>query len=746
MQVGVNSMRILNNQKTYISLVSLLCFSWHGHASNSNCSAFYSASQTKKYVSAVDKQGLRFLDKLDDPGVVAWTNAQKEKVEKIVRKNPDGTPNKMFSDVTARLAELGSTNPPLAITTAQGEIFGKAGGLVLKKFSGEEVVLAPKITLPENKGFKTVGEFKLSPDQSMVAFAYVENNKDVNHWQVVDVATGQILPHVMTVRLGDFAWSLDSKSVFYTAWPTREEIKTGKFRKTNFRWNVGSQTTEKVFTAPQPNSREIYNIEEFVDSTGTTRLLAHRVQGAADVPFGLYLGRVGTANKLRGEFQIDKYAWAPIRHPHRERLGKFVGIDGDRILFRTSEAGNKFGVSEFNVARPFGTRTLIKEDPKLTLVTAQKFGSKIVAHYLDGYTLENFVRIYDLSGNILKQVSLKDFGILAQGMISPFIGSETSPTVDFNFSTMVNPHETFRIDLAKADVLKLPSKTVDFEPKNIATKIVHIESKDGTMVPTEIYYRKDLYPDGKLPTQFVEFYYGFIGLSNFGQWNKKLQVALDAGVGVAVVHPRGGGEKGLDWQLAGKNNRMGAAEDVVAVADWLIKEHQVTEFAVGGRSFGGLLTMMLIVNFPKKFKAFIPSYGVSDVVEFSNEGTFGHAANDDWGVRRTRKGREILDTRFQKVLEDFSPLQNIEKLADVTEIGYILLNSGRNDERVDPEQTSFFAYRLQELLPHLADKILMFEHPNAGHNAPRAEGPDELTVILDKAFGIKEIAHPNKRQ
>lgn len=715
-------------------------------AQQTSCHGFYrSLSQGTKFQTAVDKLGLRFLDNLSDPNVVAWTKAQNDKVVAAIRNNPDGTPNKMYADITARLGELGSGNLPLAVTLKDGELFSKGGGLVFKKSSGEEIVLAPKITLPDGKGFKTVGEFKISPDGQKVAFAYVENNKDLNDWQVLDISSGQMFSRVMTVRLGDFAWSGDSKTVFYTQWPTRAQIKQGKHRKVNYRWEVGSDNAELVFTPPQPRAREYYNIEEFIDSRGETRLLAHRVQGPADVPLGMYLGRKGTADVSRGEFQVGSYAWTTVRHPHRDRIGRVVGVDGDRVLFRTSEAGNKFGIAEFNVVTK-SSRILVKEDPRLTLIFAQKFGSKIVAHYFDGRTLENSIKVIGVDGKTLKQVSLKSFGILGQGMISPFMGGESSKTVDFNFSTIANPHETFRIDLDKITIQKLSSKDVNFEAKNIGSKIVHIKSKDGTEVPTEIYFRKDLYPDGKLPENFVEFYYGFIGITNSGQWNKKLQVMLDAGVGVAIVHPRGGGEKGLRWQLKGKDRRMGAAEDVVAVADWLRAKHGVKNIAVGGRSFGGLLTMLLIAKFPKTFQAYIPSYGVSDVVEFSNEGTFGHAANDDWGVRRTRKGSEVLDTKFQKLLEDFSPLQQTQKLADVKDIGYILLNSGANDERVDPEQTSYFAYRLQQQLPHLAHKIFMFEHPNAGHNAPRAEGPDELAIILDKAFGIREISKPNKKQ
>lgn len=699
-----------------------------------------------KLKTAVDKLGLRFLDQLQSPTVLAWVKEQAQKVIRLIRTNPDGTPNKMFSDVVARMKELNSTNPPLTVTTKEGDFFLRGGELIFKSTTGEERVLAAKITLPENQGMKVVGDFKLSPDEKKVAVAYVENNKDINDWQVLDLTSGNLYSRVMTVRLGDFAWSSNSQSVFYTHWPTRDEIKSQNFRKTNYRWSLGAENVERVFTAPQPNAREFYNIAEFVDSKGETRLLAHRNQGAADVPLALYIGRKGVARTELGEFQVDAYAWSTIRHAHRNRLGKFVGIDGDRILFRTSEVGNKFGLMEVNVLNPYGSRTLVKEDPFLTLIYAQKFSSKIVAHYFDGRSLDNYVQIFDLSGKKLKRVNLASFGILGKGMISPFVGAELGTTVDFNFSTIVNPHETFRINLETVEIKKLPSKIVDFDPQNISTKVVHIKSRDGTLVPTEIYYRKDLSVDGQLPTNFVEFYYGFIGIANSGQWNKKLQVMLDAGVGVAVVHPRGGGEKGLDWQMAGKNRRMGAAEDVVAVAEWLKRKHKVKNIAVGGRSFGGLLTMILITNYPGLFQAYIPSYGVSDVVEFSNEGTFGHAANDDWGVHRTRKGHEVLDAQFQKLLDSFSALQKTQDLADIKDIGYILLNSGDKDERVDPEQTYYFVYQMQKLLPHLSDKILMFEHTNAGHNAPRAEGPDELTVVLDKAFGIKEINKPNRRQ
>lgn len=142
-----------------------------------------------------------------------------------------------------------------------------------------------------------------------------------------------------------------------------------------------------------------------------------------------------------------------------------------------------------------------------------------------------------------------------------------------------------------------------FDAENLITTQHFATSEDGTKVP--YFLIRSRRTSGPTPT----ILYGYGGFE-FSLTPNYMGAAgrawLARGGAYAIANIRGGGEYGPQWhQAALRENRHRAYEDFAAVATDLV-EHKVTtrdQLAAYGGSNGGLLTGMMLTNYPHLFGA-----------------------------------------------------------------------------------------------------------------------------------------------
>src|SRR5690606_15152317 len=91
---------------------------------------------------------------------------------------------------------------------------------VAESLHGEpRVLLDPNALSPD--GTIALGEFVPSPDGRVLAYSLSDGGTDWRTWHFRDVETGRDLPEVLRfLKFAEVAWTADSKSVYYSRYPT----------------------------------------------------------------------------------------------------------------------------------------------------------------------------------------------------------------------------------------------------------------------------------------------------------------------------------------------------------------------------------------------------------------------------------------------------------------------------------------------------------------------------------------------
>lgn len=232
---------------------------------------------------------------------------------------------------------------------------------------------------------------------------------------------------------------------------------------------------------------------------------------------------------------------------------------------------------------------------------------------------------------------------------------------------------------------------------------VEAKSHDGVMVPLSIICRKDIKLDGSNPTLLSG--YGSYGFGHPAYFDPVDLAWLQRGGVLAVAHVRGGGERGIEWHLAGqKLNKPNTWKDFIACAEYLI-DHKYTspsKLAGEGGSAGGILIGRAITERPDLFAAALINVGAVDAIRFEtttngvpNIPEFGTVANEDG---------------FRGLLE----MSAYHHVKDGTKYPAVLLCHGINDPRVDAWMSAKMCARLQAATA--SNKPILFRVDfDAGH-------------------------------
>jgi prolyl oligopeptidase len=246
---------------------------------------------------------------------------------------------------------------------------------------------------------------------------------------------------------------------------------------------------------------------------------------------------------------------------------------------------------------------------------------------------------------------------------------------------------------------------VAFNPDDYTTKQVFYPSKDGTIIPMFLTYKKGLKKDGSNPA--LLYGYGGFNISLTPGFSTNRLVFLENGGIYAQANIRGGSEYGEDWHQAGiKMNKQNVFDDFIAAAEYLIRENYTNKdkLAISGGSNGGLLVGAVVNQRPDLFKVAVPLVGVMDMLRY-HKFTIGWNWASDYGT--SEDSREMFEYLYA-----YSPLHTIRN--DATAYPAILITTADHDDRVVPAHSFKYAAALQAANTGDAPKLIRIE-TKAGH-------------------------------
>ena len=567
------------------------------------------------------------------------------------------------------------------------------------------VLLDPN-TLSED-GTVSLGGTSVSNDASMLAYSISDGGSDWRIWKVLDINSGENLEDTIKwAKFSGASWETDDSGFFYQKYdePSDEALKDINTAPKLMFHKLGTSQSEDVIIYENPDKpRWGWGISVVSDS---------------DIKFLSISNGTDERNRLYVQLEKDG-SFIPLID---ELIGAYQYLDSkDNIhwFYSTENAKNGKVVSLEIKNGSFVWSDVISESDHSIRGVNFINNSIVVTYLVDTFSEINF---FALDGSFIRKLPHD-----AKGTIGGFGGSLEDSKTYFSFSNFVTPRKIYEIDLTDMSKEIFWEEGLDnYDSNNYISDFKFFKSKDGTMVPIHISYKKTL--DINENTPVLLYGYGGFNISILPGFSKRYLAWMNQGGVVAVANLRGGGEYGDDWHEAGMLfNKQNVFDDFAYAAKFLHQQNigSPDSTAIQGGSNGGLLVAATMLQNPDLFKVAIPQVGVLDMLRF-HKFTIGWAWESDYGSPDDKDG-------FENLLA-YSPLHNIKKNECYPTT---LITTAERDDRVVPSHSFKFAAKLQEY-QGCKNPILLRTEGRAGHGAgtPKDKQINQIAEIYGYALSV----------
>ena len=580
--------------------------------------------------------------------------------------------------------------------------------------AGEGSVLLDPNTLGEH-GTTTLAAVDASESGELVACATSDAGSDWRTWSVRRTATGEVLPdRIAWSKFSSVAWTHDEAGFFYCRYPEppADSAYDAPNRDMELRYHrLGTDAADDRLVFSTPGEPE-WGFEPEVADDG--RLLVVGVWRGTNPENRIYVADLAGG--------VEAAVVRPLLDAADARYEHVATIEGTLYL-RTDHDAPLGRLIAVDAADPAHPREVIPEgDDALEFV--RLVGDRFAVAYL--HHAHHRLVLFELDGTRVADVALPGIGTIVD-----MAGRRADDELFLAFMTFRSPASLLAVRMADGAIREARHLDLAWDPDDFVTDQVFVASDDGTPVPLFLTYRRDLAPDGSVPTLL----YGYGGfLIPIGPTFKPEWLAwMERGGLLAVASLRGGGEYGKTWHDAGRlANKQNVFDDFAGCARWLVTSGwtQAGRIGILGRSNGGLLVGAGITQHPELYGAAVAEVGVMDMLRF-HRFTIGWGWTSDYGSPD--------DPEQFRWLIAYSPLHNIRP-----GVAYpaTLVTTGDHDDRVVPGHSFKFAAALQAAQAGDAPILIRID-TDAGHGAGKPVGKliDEradVIAFLDLVLGRAE--------
>jgi oligopeptidase B len=508
---------------------------------------------------------------------------------------------------------------------------------------GEEVLLDLD-ALAEGHEFFSLGGSSISPDSRLLAYATDVVGDERYTIRVKDVASGDLLPDVITGTLGGGTWDRAGEHLYYTTvddtWRAdkvwRHRLGTSQdddelvFHETDGRFWVGCGRTRS---------------DRFlVVASGSKTTSEYHVLDADAPELGL---RVFAAREEGVEYSLEHAV-----------LG---GADRFLVIHNAAGADFEIAVTPPEPTPRSGWEPLVPHDPAVRLEDVDAFAGHLVVHQRSNGLTQ--LRILELAADA---TSLAD--AVADDYLVEFdeevytVGSGSNPrfdqpTVRLGYVTMAVPSSVYDYDVRTRELTLLKQAPVlgGYERDDYEEHRLWATSADGEQVPISLVVRRDARAGGPVPLHL--YAYGAYESSTDPAFSIARLSVLDRGGAFAIAHVRGGGELGRRWYDDGKlAHKQHTFDDFTACARHLVVEGWTTaDTLVGeGGSAGGLLIGAVANQAPDAFAGLVAQVPFVDPLTSMLDASLPLTVTeyDEWG--NPEADAEAYDT-----IAAYAPYDNV---------------------------------------------------------------------------------------
>jgi prolyl oligopeptidase len=565
----------------------------------------------------------------------------------------------------------------------------------------------PEVLLDPNKlskdGTVALASIGISKNGKYLAYGVARGGSDWNEIYVMDIATRKMLPDSINwVKFSGISWKGDG--FFYSAYSApkkgEELLQQNRFHKV-FYHQLGTKQDKDLLIF----HNDKYPLRNYYAYTTRDEKFLIVSESESTSGNALYAARLDNVHRLHF---VNLYSDFKYNN-------SVVGNMGNDLLVLTNENAPFYKLVKIDFNHPEKQIVVLpeKKAEKEVLQTVDLVGNQLFAEYLKDASSRGY--FYDYDGKYLAELKLPEMGT-----IGDLSGEKGDDEAFYGFTSFTVPTTIYSVNVKthESQVFKKPQ--VNFNPDDFVTKQVFYHSKDSTLIPMFITYKKGIKLDGNNPT--LLYGYGGFDISLTPGFSISRMAFMEQGGIYAEANLRGGGEYGEEWHEAGmKMHKQNVFDDFIYAAHYLINEKYTNsnKLAIMGASNGGLLIGACMTQQPQLFRVAIPMVGVMDMLRYQKF-TIGWAWASDYG-------RSDESEAMFKYLYSYSPLHNIKKgvLYPAT-----LALTADHDDRVVPGHTFKFMATLQaDALPERPALVRIETRAGHGAGKPTSKQINEATDI-----------------
>ena len=570
--------------------------------------------------------------------------------------------------------------------------------------AGPEEALLDVDALARGKAFFQIAQAEHSPDHALFAYAADEQGSEAYRVFVKDLASGELLQSPINDCTGDFAWSPDSRWLFWV-------------------WRDAEGRPAKVYRRPARGSA--------ADDV--------LVYDEPDDGFFLHVRRarsggwilIGAGNHETSETWLIQAgdATAAPRLVEPRQPGVLYDLepwDGGFVVRTNADGATDFKLMFADVADPSkrGWRELVPHHRGRLIDQLVGFADHLV-RLERADAIDRIVVRQRLSG------AEHEIGFDEEAYaLAPDPGLEyDTPILRFVYQSPTTPRQWFDYDMSSRRRVLLKTQEIPsgHDPAAYLVRRLWAVAVDGAEVPITVLARRDTAIDGSAP--LLLYGYGAYGLAMEASFSIRSLSLVDRGWVWAIAHVRGGSEKGRGWYLDGKlAHKPRTFTDFIACAERLaaLGYGAPGRIVAQGGSAGGML-MGAIANLqPELWAGIIAEVPFVDVLNTMSDEDLPLTPAEwpEWGD-------PIRDAEAYDQIAAYSPYENVAPRAYPA----ILATGGLSDPRVTYWEPAKWAAKLRPATTS-GQPVLLKINLEAGHGGASGRFDHLKEPALAYAFAI----------
>lgn len=630
-----------------------------------------------------------WLRERDNPAMLAYLEAENAYTSASMA-HTDGLQKELFAEMKGRIKETDETVPVERSgyfyyrRTEEGKqypIFCRKAGCL----DALEEVLLDINEEAEGKTYMRLGNFAVSLDQRLLAYALDDNGSENYTLRVKNLETGDLLPDEVTKTYYGLEWGNDNRTLYYTVLDAA--MRPYKL----YRHRLGSDVASDELLFHEADAAYFLSLYK----TKSERFVIVHLRSAVTQEAHLIDADDPAAQPRVVQPRIHRMEYS-VEH-HRDAAGK------EMLYITTNWEADNFRVMTAPVDAPGqeNWREFIPHRPAVKVDRVEAFLDFLVVYEREVGLRQ--IRVQDLRSG--------EFHRIEQPEPVYTVGSGENPNFEsrvlrYGYTSLVSPPTVYDYQMdTRQRAMKKQDEVKGYNPDDYRAERVWATAADGAQVPISLVYPKNIVLDGSNPT--LLYGYGSYGASIDPSFNSSRVSLLQRGFVYAIAHIRGGGEMGRAWKEDGKFlKKRNTFTDFIAAAEHLIAAGYTRpeKLAAMGRSAGGLL-MGAITNLrPDLFKAVIAGVPFVDVINTMLDASIPLTVGEweEWG--------NPADPEYYAYMKSYSPYDNVEAKAYPA----ILATAGLNDPRVQYWEPAKWVARLRTRKTD--DNLLLLKtNMGAGH-------------------------------